>query len=131
MHLITTWAHPLPSCMLGMHASYYHMGIPTTIMYIGHACILSPHGHTRYHHVCKACMPLITTWAHPLPSCMLGMHASYYHMGIPTTIMYMGHACILSPHGHIHYHHVCKACVPLITYHPSIFISLHMSCALL
>ena len=115
MYLITSWTFLLPSCMCGMRASYLHMDIPTTIMYVWQACILhthyhhvcmacilSPHGHSYYHHVCMACMHLISTWTHLLPSCMYGMHASYLHMDIHTTIMYVWHACILSPHGHIH-----------------------------
>ena len=143
------------------------MDIPTTIMYVWHACILSPHGHTYHHHVCMVCMHLITTWTYPLPSCMCGMmhhistytypppscmygmHASYHHMDIPTTIIYVWHsciylhmdiptpimyvwqACILSPHGHTHYHHVCVACLHLIstwTYlPPSCMYGMHAS----
>ena len=133
MHLISTWTYTLPSCMYGMHASYLRMDIPTTIMYVWHAwilpphghthfhhvcrhaCILSPHEHTYYHHVCMTCMHLISTWTNPLPSCMYDMHASYLLMNIPTTIMYVWHACILSPHEHAHYHHVCMACLHLIS----------------
>ena len=107
MHLISSWTSPLPSCRYGMHASYLHMDIPTTITYLWYACNLSPHGYTHYHHVCMVRRHLISTWTYPLPSCMYGMHASYLHMDIPTTIMYVRHACILSPHGHTHYHHVC------------------------
>ena len=100
MHLISTWIYPQPSCMYGMHASYFHMDIPTTIMYVWYACILTPHGYTHYHHVCKVC------------------NASYLHMDIlptTTTMMYVWHACILSPQGHTHYHHVCMVCMHLIS----------------
>ena len=86
-------------------------------MYVWHACILSPHGHTHYHHVCMTCMHLISTWTYPLPTCMYGMHASYHHMDIPTTIVYVWHACILSPHEHTHYHHVCMACMRITSPH--------------
>ena len=96
MNLISTWTYPLPSCRYGMHASYLHMDIPTTIRYLWYACILSPHGQSHHHHV-------------------YGMHASYLHMDIPTTIMYLWFACILSLHGHTHYPHVCKKCVHLIS----------------
>ena len=98
IHIISTLIYPLPSCMYGMLASYLHMDISTTIIYVRHAC-----------------MQLISTWTYPPPSCMYGMHASYLHMDIPTTIMYVWHACILSPHGHTHHHHVCMACTHLIS----------------
>ena len=117
--------------MYGMHASYLHMDISTTIMYVWHACILFPHGHTHYHHVCMVCMHLITTSIYPLPSCMHDMHASYLHINIPTTIMHVWHARILSQHGHTHYHHVCMACMHLIstwTYAlPSCMYGIHAS----
>ena len=111
--MISTWTYPLPSSLYGMHASYLHMDTPTTIMYIWHACILSPHGHNHDHHVCMACVHLISSWTYP-PS-----------------IMYVSHACILSPHGHPHYHHVCIACMHRIstwTYQlPSYMYGMHAS----
>ena len=126
MHLISTWTYPLPSCMYGMHASYLLMDIPTTTMYIRYACILSPHASNLHMDIpptpiCMAYMHLISRWTYPLPSYIYGMHASYLLIDIPTTIMYVWYACILSPHGHTYYHHVREACMHLIstwTYSP-------------
>ena len=131
---ISAYIAALPIMYVSIHASYFHMDIPTTLMYVWHAGILSPQGHTHYHHVCMSCMHLISTWTYPLPSCIYGihvsylhmdiptsiiyiyvMHASYLHMDIPNTIMYLWHPCILSPHGHTHYNHVCMACMHLIS----------------
>ena len=52
------------------------------------------------HHVFKTRMNHITTWTYPLPSYMYGLHASYHHMDLPTTIMCIRHGQILSLHGH-------------------------------